>query len=289
MKKIVLVFFLLVSTLPAQEVKLWGRAIPGGLIIGNAPSAVNVKLNGKNLQIDNNGFFIFGFDRDDKGIFTLNVKFNNGKNFSKKFKLLKRKYYVQKINHLKEKFVKPPHKYLKKIERERKIKSNKRKLIGEINKAFYSVGFVRPVKGGRISSKFGSQRILNGVPKSPHNGLDIALPTGTKVRAMTDGRVILTANNFYYSGNFVLIDHGQGLTSTYLHLRKILVKEGDFVRKGEIIGEVGSTGRATGPHLHWGVMWYKKRIDPNEVLKIKINRKPRIYSATIKADNRQSK
>ena len=104
-----------------------------------------------------------------------------------------------------------------------------------------------------------------------HNGLDIAVPRGTPVYAMTDGVVILTADNFYYAGNHIILDHGQGVNSFYLHLSKILVKEGQFVKKGEVIGKVGTTGRSTGPHLHWGVQWFSKRVDPARVLKIKLN------------------
>jgi len=101
-----------------------------------------------------------------------------------------------------------------------------------------------------------------------HNGLDIAAPRGTPVYAMTDGIVRFVADNFYYSGNFILIDHGQGLNSSYLHLSRTFVKEGEFVKKGEKVGEIGTTGRSTGPHLHWSVQWFGKRIDPAILLKI---------------------
>ncbi len=285
-KRTIIFLLLLFSILNAQNVKLRGRAIAGGIIIGNAQGVNSVTLNKNTLQIDSAGYFIFGFDRDATGNYLLTVNFKNGETFQKLFRIRKRKYFVQRINRLKKKFVTPPKKFYGKIRKERKIKREKNKLIGRINKAYYSAGFVRPVKGGRISSTFGSQRILNGVPKSPHNGLDIALPAGTRVKAMTDGKILLTARNFFYSGNYVLIDHGQGLTSRYLHLRKIFVREGQLVHKGEVIGEVGSTGRATGPHLHWGVMWYNKRIDPNEVLRIKFNKKPRIYSVTKLSHNK---
>ncbi len=257
-------------SLKGQSVQYFGKAMPGGLIVAKAPGCVLATLNNDTLKIDPRGYFIFGFDRDAKGTFLLKVKFKSNRVAFKKFVLHKRKYKVQRINHLKRKYVRPPKKDLKRIVKERKIKNEKRKLIGKIDTAFYAAGFIRPVKGGRISSLFGSQRILNGVPKSPHNGLDIAVPCGTSVYAMTDGIVRLVADNFYFSGNFILIDHGQGLSSVYLHLQKTFVKEGEIVHKGEKIGEVGSTGRATGPHLHWGVMWYKKRIDPALVLKIRL-------------------
>ncbi len=254
----------------AQSIEYYGEAIPGGLIVAKAPGAVLATLNKDTLQIDYRGYFVFGFDRDARGKFLLKVKFKDNRVVFKKFVLKKRKYKVQRINRLKKKYVTPPKRDLKRIARERKIKKEKRSLIGKIDTAFYAAGFIRPVRGGRISSLFGSQRILNGVPKSPHNGLDIALPKGSPVFAMSDGIVRQVAKNFYFSGNFVLIDHGQGLSSVYLHLQKAFVKEGEKVHKGEKIGLVGSTGRATGPHLHWGVMWRNKRIDPAEVLKIKL-------------------
>jgi murein DD-endopeptidase MepM/ murein hydrolase activator NlpD len=134
-----------------------------------------------------------------------------------------------------------------------------------VKEALFAQGFVKPIEKGRISSVFGSQRILNGVPKSPHNGIDIAVPSGTPVKAMSDGKVILSADDFYYAGNFIILDHGLGLNSMYLHLSQTLVEEGQYVKKGEIIGKVGTTGRSTGPHLHWSVQWYNKRVDPDSV------------------------
>ena len=142
--------------------------------------------------------------------------------------------------------------------------------IGELQTPLFRKGFIRPIKGGRISSVFGSQRILNGIPKNMHNGLDIAVPRGTPVLAMADAVVNLTTDNFYYAGNYIVLDHGQGLNSMYLHLSEILVEEGQRVNKGDVIGKVGTTGRSTGPHLHWGVQWYSKRIDPEHILNIKL-------------------
>jgi len=261
------------SLTKAQSLSLYGKAIPGGLVVAKAAGCVLATLNNDTLKVDSSGYFVFGFDRDAKGTFLLKVKFPDNRVVFRKFILPKRKYRIQRINHLKKKYVKPPKRDWKRISRERKIKKEKRALIGKDATAYFKAGFVRPVKGGRISSPFGSQRILNGVPKSPHNGVDIAVPRGTPVYAMTDGIVRLVAHNFYFSGNFVLIDHGQGLSSVYLHLSKAFVKEGQFVKKGEKIGAVGTTGRSTGPHLHWGVQWYDKRIDPLTVLKINLKEK----------------
>jgi len=132
---------------------------------------------------------------------------------------------------------------------------------------WFETGFVMPAEG-RISGIFGSQRILNGEPRNPHNGLDIAAPTGTPIIAAADGVVSLIHEDMYFSGKTVMIDHGLGLESVYIHMSKIHVTDGQQVRQGELIGEIGSTGRSTGPHLHWGVSWYSTRLDPETVLRV---------------------
>ncbi len=252
----------------AQSFELFGKAIPGSLIIGRGEGIKSARLDSVDLSVDGDGYFVFGFDRDAKGVHYLTVQLND-KTIIKKFVLPKREYKIQRINRLKKKYVTLPKKEIGRIAREREISKKARAKIGRIKIALYKAGFVRPVKGGRLSSVFGSQRILNGKPKNAHNGIDIAVPRGTPVKAMTDGIVRLSANNFYYSGNYILLDHGQGLNSFYLHLSKSFVHEGQLVKKGEIIGKVGTTGRSTGPHLHWGVQWFGKRVDPLLLLKIK--------------------
>lgn len=253
----------------AGELILKGKIAPGNLVWAKAENAKWVFFNDKQLSIDEEGNFIFGFDRDAKGEYLLRVKYNDGSVKIKKLKLADRKYKIQRINNMKRKYVSPPKAELEQIKKERKIKNDVKSKIGEIQEAYYKTGFARPVKGGRISGIFGSQRILNGVPKNAHNGLDIAARRGTPVHAMADGVVKLAADEFYYSGNFLLIEHGQGLYSVYLHLSKKDVKDGDIVKKGQKIGEIGTTGRSTGPHLHWGVNWYKNRIDPACLLELK--------------------
>ncbi len=271
MKKLLILIFLFVfDTGVAQELVLSGKSEPGNVVVGFLPGLQNAWLDNTKLMIDD-GVFIFGFDRDDNGVHYLKMKLKNGKSVVKKIDLPVRKYKIQRINKIKKKYVSPPKSELNRISKERKILKSARKEIGKIKKAFYLSGFTRPVKGGRITSVFGSQRILNGVPKNPHNGLDIAAPAGTPVYAASDGIVRLTGNNFYYNGNFVLIDHGQGLSTIYLHLSKILVENGTRVKKGQIIGKIGTTGRSTGPHLHWGVQWFDKRIDPASLLRLSLD------------------
>jgi len=249
-----------------QKLKFYGKFEPGTLIIAEGDPVQRAKLNEQELKVDDEGIICFGFDASEIGSQILNIKFKEGKVLLKKISLPGRTYKIQKINNMKKDYVTPPSSVNKRVKEERKIALEARSPIGKIDTALYKSGFIRPIKGGRISGIFGSQRILNGVPKNVHSGLDIAVPRGTPVRAMTNGIVRLAADNFYYPGNYILLDHGQGLNSQYLHLSKMSVKTGDRVKKGEIIGEVGTTGRSTGPHLHWGVQWYLRRIDPARIL-----------------------
>ncbi len=213
---------------------------------------------------------VIGFDRDDSSSHLLIVEME-GKTVVKKLNLKKVEYNIQRINRMKQKYVSPPAEVDERIKREREITKAAKRKIGKEKTAHFGEGIIKPVNGGRISSIFGSQRILNGIPKNAHNGLDFAVPTGTPVKAMTDGKVLLSADNFYYAGNFIIIDHGLGLNSMYLHLNESLVTEGQFVKKGDIIGKVGTTGRSTGPHLHWAVQWFDKRVDPNTVFNFNRN------------------
>ncbi len=143
-------------------------------------------------------------------------------------------------------------------------------LKGDRLETYWQKGFIEPVKG-RISGYFGGQRIMNGKKMNPHSGTDIAAPIGTPIKASGDGIVTLTAPNTFYSGNVVIIDHGHGLQTIYAHMNKIYVKQGQSVKQGEIIGEVGKTGRVTGPHLHWGASLRNTRFNPYSLLKLNKN------------------
>lgn len=262
-----LIFFLILvshSLLISQSVEFYGEAKPGSLLFGKAENLKKITLDKNEVKFDPNGFFVIGFDRDDTNSHVLVIEMN-GVTSVRKIDLPKREYKIQRINRMQQKYVSPPKEADERIKREREITKNAKAQIGLENNALFANGFTIPINGGRISSVFGSQRILNGVRKSPHNGIDIAVPTGTPVKAMSEGKVLLSADNFYYAGNFIIIDHGLGLNSMYLHLSESLVKEGQFVKRGEVIGKVGTTGRSTGPHLHWSVQWFNKRIDPNSI------------------------
>lgn len=269
--KYILMFITLLTVLTySQQIKLYGTLSPGNLIVGKANNAKIVMLDNKTLDIDTSGIFIFGFDRDAKVTHTLKVIFNNNKSVIKKIKLKKRKYKIQRINKMKQALVTPPKNALKKIKQESKMMRKARSKVGILKVPHFTQGFLMPVNDEKITGVFGSQRILNGIPKSPHNGIDLSVPKGTPVKAASGGKILIAGNKFYYNGNFVLIDHGFGLTTVYLHFNRLNVKTGQMVKKGDIIGYVGATGRATGPHLHWGAKWFNKRIDPMSLLKLKI-------------------
>lgn len=278
MRKILFALFI-VTRIYAQELNFHGQFQQASIIKVTGDKIESAIFDNRELNVHNHKYFIFAFDRDDSSEVELKVRFIDGKEIVKKIKPQKRKFNIQRINNMKPTLVEHPEKENERILKERKISQEARAKIGENKIPMYLEKIIRPVKGGRISSRFGNQRILNGEAKNFHNGIDIALPAGSPVYAMADGIVLLAVDTFYYSGTNILIDHGDGLNSFYLHLKKLFVKNGDTVKVGQKIGEVGSTGRSTGPHLHWGVQWYNKRIDPLVVLD----------NFSIKNKNRKSK
>jgi murein DD-endopeptidase MepM/ murein hydrolase activator NlpD len=183
----------------------------------------------------------------------------NGSSETRTIKVQPRKYRVQRINGLPNNMINPPKKVLERIIIENK--KIKKVRMRDSNFSFWKSGFVWPAKG-RISGVYGSQRILNGRPKQPHYGIDIAAPRGSLVVAPAGGVVALAEPDLYYSGGTIIIDHGHGLTSAFLHMDKLFVVVGDVVSQSQPIGTIGSTGRSTGPHLDWRINWFEKRIDP---------------------------
>ena len=260
-----------------------GEVIAGGILVVNVFPGAKVKLNGELVMISDNGLFLVGFERIPKPIQILEIYEGNSLVEKITLNVKMRLYKIQKISGIQKEKVDPPQSVIDRIYTERKkVKesrkkaslitstyyNNERKKVKEsrkkanlITSTYYNNGFILPALGP-ISGVYGSQRILNGKPRSPHYGIDIALPKGHEVVSPMDGIVLFTNNDLYYSGGTIIIGHGQGLTTSYLHLSKILVTVNDKVRRGELIGRVGATGRATGPHLHWGAELKGKRIDP---------------------------
>lgn len=269
MKKFFLITLLLFVSTYAQEITFSGEAKPAGIIIAKGENITSATLNKQKLLVDKDGTFVFGFDRDAKGKFILRVKQKKQKEKIFTYTLEQREYEKQSLS-LPSKFVTPPKRFLKQIKDETaKMKKARAKMAG-VKTAYFKEGFTLPIDSVRITGDFGGQRILNGKKRKEHNGIDFGGNEGDSVYAITDGIVRLAGEKFYYNGNFVLLDHGQGLSSVYLHLSKLHVKNNQVVKKGELIGEVGATGRSTGPHLHLGIQWYKKRIDPANILNLNL-------------------
>ncbi|MBT3755934.1 MAG: M23 family metallopeptidase [Candidatus Cloacimonetes bacterium] len=268
MRKTLLFLLTIISLqLSAKElISLRGNPVQGGILICEIHDSVEkLFLDHKGIPISENKA-ILGFDRDEKLKHKLTIVLESGEMFTSIFYITKREYIIQRIDRIEKKYVEEQHDsiLITRISDEYHVLAKRRKKIFE-NKNIYFEDFCIPVKGGEITGVFGSQRILNGVPKRPHNGFDIAAPEGINIFAMTTGVVALTGN-YYYNGKFVLLDHGNGFNSIYIHMSSITVEVGDYILTNEKIGEVGSTGRSTGNHLHWGVDWNSKRIDPELLL-----------------------
>ena len=243
-----------------------GEFVQGGVIVGKNKLAKKVFLDGKELKISNNGYFIFGFGRNHNKKSSLKIILNkNNEIKSHDFIINKSKYKIEKIDGLPKKMVTPGPEFYKKIKDDRALIKNSMKK-NYANESF-PLSFIKPSEG-RLSGVFGSQRILNGIKKSPHGGLDIAAPIGTLIKATAKGKVVLAQKGLYYTGNIVIIDHGFDLKSMYIHMNDINVKEGDVVKQGGVIGTIGMTGRATGPHLHWNIYINNIKINPEFLLSI---------------------
>ena len=247
----------------AEAPLLSGDFVQGGLVHGHVSPGTEVEFDGRSVRVGADGSFIIGFGRDFPGLAPLYWREPNGERRSRNLKIKARKYKIQRIDGLPKKFVTPPKAVLARIRRENKGIAAVRRLDSVA--PWFESGFKWPLKG-RISGVYGSQRILNGEPRRPHYGLDIAAKTGTPVHASTDGKVALAEDDLYYTGGTVMLDHGHGLTSVYSHLHSVTVKAGQFVRQGKQIGTLGKTGRATGPHLDWRLNWFKQRLDPGLLL-----------------------
>ncbi|NJN47562.1 MAG: M23 family metallopeptidase, partial [Candidatus Competibacteraceae bacterium] len=256
------VSLLLIATGQVNALELNSRFTQGDIIIGTAIPGTQLVLDGKPVRVSPDGAFVFGFDRDAPTAAQLQITYPDGRRETRNLTIQTRRYDVQRIDGLPPKKVTPPKKVLERIGRESKQVAQAR--TQDFTTPYFLSGFRWPVQG-RISGVYGSQRILNGEPRRPHYGVDVAAPVGTPVRAPADGVVTLTHPNMYFSGGTLILDHGHGLSSSFLHLQKIHAKEGQAVKQGDVIATVGATGRVTGAHLDWRMNWFKERVDPDRV------------------------
>jgi len=254
------IIFFITSQLNAIEFK--GNFLQGHYIIGITDPTAKIIVDKKKVKVSKDGYFVFGIDRDRKFDVAI-TKIINGKKEIITKQVLKRKYKIQRIDGLEESKVTPPESVYKRIKQENNKIGEARAINSDL--AFFKNKFIMPVEG-IISGVYGSQRILNGKPRWPHYGIDIAAKQGTMIKSSGSGVVTMAEDDLYYTGGTIIMDHGHGISTIYSHLETVMVSVGDKINQGDIIGTVGSTGRSTGPHLDFRVNWFQTRLDPMSLL-----------------------
>ncbi|MEO3428350.1 M23 family metallopeptidase [Pelagibius sp. CAU 1746] len=254
-----IVLLLAVSSARAEELTLDGQFTQGGLVFGKTLPGATASLDGEALRVTPDGRFIFGFGRDHAPRATLTVTVPGGAVITRELEVAQRAYDIQRIDGIKKDYVSPPEEVLARIRADAAAAAEAR--TADRPESDFDSGFIWPATGP-ISGVYGSQRILNGEPRQPHYGVDVAGPVGTPVMAPANGVVTLAHPDMYFSGATLIIDHGHRLSSSFLHLEEILVQVGQRVKQGEVVALMGKSGRVTGPHLDWRMNWRGERIDP---------------------------
>jgi len=255
-----LIFLLITTSSFAASFK--GKFIQGSFILGKTMPDSEVFIDDKKVKVTSDGYFAFGLSRDRKNDVVITI--DKEKIVKKVFK---REYKIQRIDGLEEKKVTPPEEVYERIKKENKWIGEARAINS--NLVFFKNKFINPLEKAIVTGVYGSQRILNGKPKWPHYGIDFAAKEGTEIKAMLGGVVTLAEPDLFYTGGTLIFDHGHGISTLYMHMKTLMVKKGQKVNQGDIIGTVGSTGRSTGAHLDVRLNWFQKRLDPATVLDIK--------------------
>lgn len=243
----------------ARTLSYAGELTQGGFVRGTLPAGTRAAVLGETpLRLAADGRFFAAFDRDSPASLTLRITHADGRNEAAPLVIAPRQWNIQRIN--------APLRGSVSSEAFWQRRKPELDLINAARARFtpaegWRQDFIWPVKG-RISGLFGRQRIYRGEPGSFHTGIDIAPGADVPFAAPAAGVVVLARSGFSLEGGLIIIDHGAGLNSAFLHASKFLVTEGDIVRQGQMIGHVGATGRATGPHLHWSLKWHDARLDP---------------------------
>ncbi|WP_330925697.1 M23 family metallopeptidase [Candidatus Sororendozoicomonas aggregata] len=249
---------LFASSLPVHA-SLKSALTQGGVYSGQVEPGSKVFYLGQEVSVTEEGRFVFGFGRDAPLNQSYQTVSPSGEQKTVRLELVPRQYKVQKINGIAKKYIQPAKAVLERIRLENIQVRAAREHETEEDDFFQ--GFTWPLTGP-VTGVYGSQRVFNGERRRPHFGVDIAAPTGTLIKAPADGVVTLSERNLYFSGGTLIIDHGYGMSSSFLHLSDILVKVGQVIKRGDAIAKVGATGRVTGAHLDWRINWFDKRLDP---------------------------
>ncbi|RUO55691.1 M23 family metallopeptidase [Pseudidiomarina homiensis] len=244
-------------------IELHGAKTAGALLVGKTAAGSEVKLNDKSLEVSSEGVVVFGFERDAKGPQTLTIKLADGSVHKEVIALEPREYKIDRVEGVPQRTVTPDPEQVARARKEAAAVWRARQT--RTDELYFLEPVISPAEG-RISGVYGSQRIFNGEPRNPHFGLDVAAPTGTPVKVVWPGEVVFADPDLFYSGGTIIVNHGFGVTTTYIHLSAVNVAVGQRVQQGDVIGAIGATGRATGPHLDWRVNWGDVRLDPALVL-----------------------
>ncbi len=238
-----------------------GEHRQGAMLICRTEPGATVRLGDAETVADATGLVVIGYDRDAPAEVSIQVDTPSGETRARTVEVAQREYEIQRIEGVPQQYVTPPEETMERRRREavQKAEAYTSRWSGQ----GFAGGFTMPLEGGRVTGVYGSQRYYNGEPRRPHYGIDLAAPDGAPITAPAGGVVTLAEPDMYWEGGLVFIDHGQGLTSAFLHLGEVSVSEGDVVEKGEVIGAVGSGGRSTGAHLDWRIKWRGRQIDPS--------------------------
>jgi hypothetical protein len=259
------IYLLITSPCWAIQFVLPNSAYQGDTIVGRVLPPAAVTVGGNPFNVSSSGYFVMGVPRNQK-IDLLVVARVGEKKRSKIIRILAYPWKIQRIDGLPKKYVTPQPQALKRIKEDNEKIYATRQSKPHPMPLFAKSGFIKPVKG-QLTGIFGSQRILNGRQRSPHWGVDFAAPMREPVHSPADGIVSLVAKDMYLMGNTLMIDHGLGVQSVFIHLDSIEVEKGEAIKQGSKIAYVGRTGRATGPHLHWGVSVGAVLVDPMRLLR----------------------
>ena len=249
-----------------QALEFLGKFEQGAFILGKTNPDTKIKIDNKEVRVTKDGYFAFGLDRDRKNNIIIKIIEKNKTTIVEK-KILKRDYKIQRIDGLPSKQVTPPPEVYDRIKKDNILIGKARSIDSTLN--FFKDKFIYPIDKYIITGVYGSQRILNGKPRRPHYGIDFHAPEGTPVKAMMDGIVTLSEKDMYFTGGTIIFDHGHGISTLYMHMKDINVKVGQRIKQGQIVGTLGQSGRATGPHLDIRLNWFEVKLDPVTILNLK--------------------